>query len=286
LSTLETSTRPALAELPLTENRPTSGWRPRLDFRELWSYRDLAAILAGRTLKLRYKQTAIGIGWVVLQPLIAIAIFSVIFGKLADLPSEGLPYPVFAMAGLAFWLYFASAVREGAECLVVDRDLVTKTYFPRILAPVAATLPALLDLSVVLVIAGVMLAAYEVAPPVEIVLLPAWIVAGVVVALATSLWLSALNVLYRDVRYALPFMIQVWLYASPVVFPSSLFDGLDRWLYSLNPVVGVIDGFRWSLLGAPAPPTADLVCAAVTLVLLVTGVLYFQRVQKHFADQI
>ena len=244
----------ASRRLKWIENRPSRGWLPRIDFRELWFYRDLARFLAVRDLKLRYKQTVIGIGWVVLQPLIAMGIFTGIFGHVAKIPSQGLPYPVFVLGGLAVWQYVGTGVRESAESLVIDRDLVTKTYFPRLLAPISALLPGLVDLGVAVAIVAFAMIIASVGPGLALLTLPAWILAAVLMVFGVGVWLAALNVLYRDVRYTLAFMIQVWFYASPVVYPSSLVHGTWRWVYPLNPAVGVIDGFRWSLVGAPAPP--------------------------------
>ena len=278
---LETS-RP----LKWIENRPSHGWRPRIDFRELWSYRDLARFLAVRDLKLRYKQTAIGIGWVVLQPLIAAGIFTGIFGHVAKVPSQGLPYPVFVLAGLAVWQYAGTGVREVAESLVTDRDLVTKTYFPRLLAPIGALLPGLVDLGVAIAIVAIAMIIASVGPGLELLTLPAWILAAVLMVFGVGIWLAGLNVLYRDVRYTLTFMVQIWIYASPVAYPSSLVHGTWRWVYSLNPAVGVVDGFRWSLVGTPAPPVQDLLSLASIVVLIFTGVVYFRRVERQFADRI
>ena len=275
-----------LRPLKWTENRPSHGWLPRIDFRELWSYRDLAGFLAARDLKLRYKQTAIGIAWVVLQPLIAMGIFTGIFGHVAKLPSQGLPYPVFVLSGLAVWQYVGAGVREAAESLVTDRDLVTKTYFPRLLAPISALLPGLVDLAVAVAMVVITMIIASVGPSLALVTFPAWILAAVLTVFGVGTWLAALNVLYRDVRYTLTFMIQIWLYASPVVYPSSLVHGIWRWVYALNPAVGVIDGFRWSLVGAPAPPVQDLLSLVSIIVLILTGVVYFRRVERQFADRI
>ena len=269
-----------------TENRPSRGWLPSIDPRELWLFRDTAYHLGLRDLKLRYKQTALGIAWVVLQPLVAVVLFTFVFGRLADIPSDGIDYAVFALAGLVGWLYVSGAVEGAAESLVESRDLVTKAYFPRILAPVAAVLPGLVDLLPSLAILAVFMAVYGVAPDVALLTLPLWIAAAVLVALGVGLWLAALNALYRDVRYAVGFGMQVWLFASPVVFPSSLVEGTERWVFSLNPMVGVIDGLRWALIAAPAPPVEDIVSLASGLAILATGTVYFQRVERRMADRI
>jgi lipopolysaccharide transport system permease protein len=268
------------------ENRPSRGWLPRFDVKEWWAYRDLALVLAMRDVRLRYKQAVFGIGWAILQPLVGTGIFTLVFGHFTDVPSDGLPYAVFAYAGLAIWLFVSNGVQHAAESLVESRELITKTYFPRILAPAAAVLPGLLDLAVALVVLACLMVGYGTGPGRLLVLAPLFIAAALVVALGAGLLLAALNALYRDVRYALGFLTQVWLFASPVVFPSSIIDGAVRWAYALNPMVGVIDGFRWSVLDAPAPPAADLVSAVSALVLLVGGLAYFQRVERRLADRI
>jgi lipopolysaccharide transport system permease protein len=268
------------------ENRAPSGWLPTLDLRELWSFRELAVVLAGRDLRVRYKQTVLGVAWAVLQPLVAAAIFTIVLGRLAGVPSDGLPYAVFVYSGLVIWTYFAGGLEGVSQSLVRDRDLVTRTYFPRILAPGAATIPGLVDLAVSLVVLGIMMAAYGVSPGLELVLLPFWVVAAMLVLLGAGLWLSALNVRYRDVRHTLTFLVQVWFFASPVVYPSSLVEGAWTYVYALNPMVAVIDGFRWSVVGTQAPGAPALVSLGVTAALLVSGVVYFLRAERRFADVI
>jgi lipopolysaccharide transport system permease protein len=269
-----------------TENRPSTGWFQGLDVGELLRYRELLLFFAVKELKVRYKQTLFGVGWAVLQPLVAMGIFTVVFGRFAGLPSDGLPYEVFVFAGLSVWLYLSNTIKTASESLVEDPSLVTKVYFPRMLAPAGAVLPALADLGVSLVVVAVLMVISGVAPGVGILLLPVWIVGAVLVGLGSGLWLSALNVLYRDIRSVVPFLVQVWLFASPVVFPSSLIDGFERYLLALNPLVGVLDGFRWSLLDAPAPPPEDLLSLASGILLLVSGMAYFRHSERQFADQI
>jgi ABC-type polysaccharide/polyol phosphate export permease len=276
----------AAREHPWRENRPPARWLPELDARELWRERELAVVLALKDLRIRYKQTFFGVAWALLQPLLAVLVFSVVFGRLAGLPADGIPYPVFVYAGLVAWLYFAAAVSAAAQSLVDNRDLVTKVYFPRLLAPLAAVCPPLVDLLVNLLVVAVFLAAYTVAPGPALLVLPAWILAALVLALAAGLGLAALNVKYRDVRHALPFLLQVWLFASPVVYAASLVEGGWRYLYAANPMVTVIGGFRWSLAGGPAPGLEALVSLLVGAVLLLAGFVYFRRVERHFADLI
>lgn len=272
-------------EAPWVENRPLVGWWPRLDLAELFAYRELAFSFALKDLKVRYKQTFFGVAWVALQPLLAVMIFTVVFGRHGGLPSAGIPYPVFVYAGMALWLYFSTSLAAAAQYLVDNRDLVTKVFFPRLLAPIAAVFPPLVDLAISLVILAVFLGAYRVAPGPEIALLPIWIAATVVFALAAGLWLSALNVKYRDVKYVLPFLIQVWFFASPIVYASSIYAGW-RWVFALNPMVALLVGFRWSVADGPAPGPEALVSLAVVLVVLVTGIAYFRRLERHFADLI
>lgn len=262
------------------------GWQPA-DLSELWAHRELVLILAWRDVQVRYRQTAIGVAWVVLQPLAAMAIFSVVFGRLAGMPSDRLPYPLFALAGLAPWLYFANAVGGASGSLVANSALISKVYFPRLAIPLASVLAGLVDL---LITTGALLVAmmfFGVLPGPGALLLPALAALAAVAALSVSVWLSALDVQYRDVRYAIPFLLQIWLFATPVVYPSSLVPETWRALVGLNPMASIVELFRWAATGAPAPSPGMLATsAAVTLVLLVTGVYYFRRAERTFADVI
>jgi lipopolysaccharide transport system permease protein len=266
------------------DNRPSQRWLPRIDLRELWSFRELAVALALRDLKLRYAQTAFGVVWALLQPLAAAVIFVLVFDRLVGVPSDGLPYVVFVYAGLVLWTYVSTAVDAQSRSLIEPADLVTKVYFPRLYAPFAAVLPGLVDLVISLLVLAVLMAAKGVAPGVALVLLPVWIVLALLVALGVGLWLAALNVEYRDVRYALAFLLQVWLFVSPVIYPSSLVVGWKEYVYAVNPLVGVLDGFRWSLLGAPAPGPEGLVSLLSGSLLLLGGFVYFRRAERRFAD--
>ena len=277
----------AAADVAWTENRAPARWLPHLDVRELWRFRELAVVMAVRDVKVRYKQTVLGLAWVVLQPLLAAAIFTIVFGRLAGLQGDGLPYAVFVYSGVILWGYFSGALNSVAQSLVQNRDLVTKTYFPAAIAPLALALPGLVDLGVSLVVVAVVMAVYGVVPSAAVVLLPLWIVACVLVVLAAGLWLSALNVRYRDVRHTMTFLLQVWLFASPVVYSSSLVEGAWQYVYALNPMVTVLDGFRWSLVDGPPPsPGEALVSATVVAVVLTTGLVYFLRAERRFADLI
>jgi lipopolysaccharide transport system permease protein len=268
------------------EIRPASGLLRGLDLREVWDYRKVALVLAERELRVRYKQTTIGALWVAVQPLVGVVLFSLVFGQLAGLPSDGMPYPVFVYAGLIIWTYFSAAVEAATLSLVEHRELVTKIYFPRVLGPAAATLPRLIDLAISLVAFVIIDAAYGRHPGAAVALLPAWIAAGVLIVFSVGLLFSALHVRYRDVGHALSMLLQLWMFATPVVYSSSSIEGAARVLLAVNPLTGVVDGFRWSLAGGPAPPWVDLLSAASGAVLFAAGLVYFQRTERRFADLI
>ena len=258
-----------------------------LDFPSLWRYRELLYFLVLRELKVRYKQAALGAAWAVVQPVFAATIFTIIFGMFAHLPSDGLPYVLFAFAGVLPWTYFGEALRRASTGLVEDSELIRKIYFPRLVLPTAAVIAPLVDFLISLAVLVVLMIWYHISATPSLLLLPAFIVMNVGLALAFGLWLGPLNVRYRDVKQILPFLIQVWMYASPVVYPLSMVPERWRPLYSLNPMVGVIEGFRWTLLGTAAPDaTAMALTAASTIVLLVAGLLYFKRAERSFADVI
>ena len=266
--------------------RPTHGWRS-VNLRELWRHRDLIYYLAWRDVKVRYKQTALGVAWALLQPLAAMAVFAVFLGKLAGMPSDGVPYPLFAYAGVLPWTYFAAAVANGSTCLVANTALISKVYFPRLVIPVAAVAPALVDLAVGCGTLVVLLAIYGVTPGASLAWLPLFLLLTVAAALGVAVWTAALDVQFRDVRYAVPFLMQVWLFATPVVYPSSVVPASLRPFYGLNPVAGLIDGWRWALLGRTAPSWGMIsVSAAMTAALLVTGLYFFRRTERTFADVI
>ena len=268
-------------------NRVRTGRLQGVDLKEAWRYRELAQLLALRTLKLRYRQTFIGVAWVVLQPLVTLAIFAVVFGHYAHLPAQGIPYATFVFPGLVIWTYVSTAVNGAAVELVSNQELVTKVYFPRVLAPVSALLSGLPDLGISLVLTGILMAVTGVAPGWAVVLLPVWLAAALGVSLGTGLLLAALNVRFRDVRQTLPFLIQTWFFITPVVYAGSLVgDGGLRSLLALNPMVGVIDGLRWSLLDARVPPVTDALGLVTLAALLAGGILYFRASERWFADVI
>lgn len=264
--------------------RPPRGWWD-LNLREVWQYRELLYFFVWRDVKVRYKQTVIGAAWAVIQPFFTMVVFSLFFGKLAKIPSNGLPYPVFYYSALLPWMYFAGALQNATNTMVEHQRVITKVYFPRIILPVAATLSGLVDFGIAFVILLGMMLFYGLVPTVATLLLPLFLLLAVVTAMGVGFWLSALNAIYRDVRYAVPFLIQFWMFASPVAYPSSLVPEWWQWLYGLNPMAGVIEGFRWALTGQGQPP-GPLMLASVAAVLLVFlgGLMYFQKMEGTIAD--
>jgi lipopolysaccharide transport system permease protein len=275
-------TRPAAA--PVITIRPPKGWAP-LDLREFAGAHELLYFLVLRSLKLRYKQTVLGATWAVLQPLLTMAVFTVIFGRLARLSSDGLPYPVFALAALVPWTYFGNALTQASNSLVDQHQLLTKVYFPRLLLPLAAVVAGLVELAISFVMLLVVLAWYGITPSVRLLVAPALALLAAACAFAPGIWLAALNVRYRDVRYVIPFLVQLWLFATPVAYSSSLIP--DRWrlLYGLNPMAGVVDGFRWMVAPTAHAPGIGLAVSIATVAVLLTGGLYFfRRMERTFAD--
>jgi lipopolysaccharide transport system permease protein len=269
---------------PIVEIRPSKGW-VALNLRDLWEYRELLYFLTWRDVKVRYKQTALGAAWAVLQPLFTMIVFSIVFGRLAKVPSDGIPYPVFAYCALLPWNFFAGALDRAGNSLVGSSNLITKIYFPRLVIPMSAVLAGLLDFAIAFVVLIAMMLYYGITPTGAIFTLPLFLLLALITALAVGLWLSALNVEYRDVRYTIPFLVQVWMYASPVAYSSTLVPPQWRALFGLNPMAGVIDGFRWALLGQSNPPGALLgVSVVITVLLLIGGLLYFRRMEQTFAD--
>jgi lipopolysaccharide transport system permease protein len=273
-----------LSSLPTSVIRAGAG-PLGIDLRELWRYRELAAILALRDIQVRYKQTVLGVAWAVLQPVATMLVFSVIFGYLARIPSDGVPYPVFAFAALLPWQLFAYALTQSSNSIIENERLITKVYFPRLLIPLASVLAGLLDFAIAFVVLLGLMAWYQTTPTWAVVWLPLFTLLAVVAALAVGLWLAALNALYRDFRYTIPFLTQLWMFASPIAYPASLVPEQWRWLYGLNPMVGVIEGFRWALLGS-APPSLVMLAVSVvaTLMFFFTGAMYFRRMERTFAD--
>lgn len=278
--------------LPPAPRRPTvviepgSGWSA-LNLRELWTYRDLLVILAGRDVKLRYKQTGLGITWVILQPLVAALIFTVMFGRFAKLPSDGHPYLLFVFSGVVMWNYFAAVLQRAGNSLITDSRLITKVYFPRLAIPLASTFSAMIDLLVSLAVLTVFMIFYGVEPTWRILFLPLFIILTAVAATGVSLWLSALNVKYRDFVHAMPFMLQVWMFASPVAYATSIVPEKWRLLYSINPAVSFIEGARWAILGTSSiRPEMVAITAMVSLAVFLAGAYFFRRVERGFADSV
>jgi len=266
---------------------PPSGWSlPNL--RELWEFRDLAYLLVRRDVSIRYRQTLIGTVWAILQPLLLAVVFSVFLGHFAKVPSGGgVPYPVFALTGMAMWLYFSQAMSLSSESTVASRELISKVWFPRLVIPVAAVIPPAIDFLPAFGVAVIVMLAYGIVPPLQILLVPVLAVLTLTTALGVGLWLSALNVRYRDVRIVVPFLIQVGLFVTPIVYPFSLVPHSVQWLYALNPMVGVLEAYRWMIFPEAAWPGALLLIPiATSLLLLITGALYFTRAERDFADVI
>jgi lipopolysaccharide transport system permease protein len=265
---------------------PSRGWGS-LGLAELWACRELILFFAWRDVKLRYKQTAFGVAWAVLQPLSTMVVFSLFFGRLAGMPSDGVPYPLFAMAALVPWTFFASALGQASNSVVAHQQLITKVYFPRLAIPIGSITAAVVDFAVAFALLVAMMAWFGIVPRPRIVWIAPLVLLAFLSALAVSLWLSALNVKYRDVRYALPFLTQLWLFVTPIAYPSSLLP--ERWqlVYALNPMAGVVEGFRWALLNAGTQPGPMLgVSAAATGAMLIGGAWYFRRMESTFADVI
>jgi lipopolysaccharide transport system permease protein len=266
--------------------RPTSGWVP-INLRDLWEYRELLYFLTWRDIKVRYKQTALGMGWVVLQPLLLMLVFTMFFGRLVELPSDGIPYPLFTYTALLPWQLFSRALNEGSMSLIAHERVITKTYFPRILLPASAVLASLIDFGIAFLVLIGFILFYGVHPGLAIFTLPLFVLLVVMTAFGVSLWLAAFNVLYRDVRYVLPFLTQLWMFATPIIYPVSVVPDSWRLLYSLNPMVGVVEGFRWAVLGNTSGMDAMFgLSALVVASVLGGGILYFQSVQQTFADVI
>jgi len=271
--------------LPVSVIRPSKGW-VALRLGDLWKYRELVYFLIWRDVKVRYKQAALGVAWAIIQPVMTMVIFSIIFGGLAKLPTDGgVPYPIFSYVALLPWQLFANALQKSGISLVGNANLITKIYFPRLVIPFSAVVSGLVDFGIsFLVLAGLMVY-YKIPLTINVLWLPLLILLAMVTALAVGLWLSALNVQYRDVQHMIPFLITVWMYASPVVYSATLIpEGIWQVVYALNPMTGVIQGFRWALLGNEPPELTLIVSSAVVLVLLVSGLYFFRRMERTFAD--
>lgn len=276
--------------IPTVLIEPTHGWTS-LRLGDVWEYRELLYFLVWRDVKVRYKQTALGAAWAILQPLLTMVVFTIFFGNLAGVGSDGLPYPIFSYAGLLPWTFFAQGLSQSSDSLVSSANLVRKVYFPRLVIPTASVLAGVVDFAIAFVVLFALMAYYGIWPSAAVVFLPLLLLLAFATALGVGMWLSALNVQYRDVKYVVPFFIQLWLFVTPVIYPASRVTkklaqfGIPAWAYGLNPMVGVVEGFRWSLLRVGTPPgPVILASAAVTTVLLVSGAFYFRRMERTFAD--
>jgi lipopolysaccharide transport system permease protein len=272
------------AEPPVLHISPPQGWW-EVDFRELWQFRELIYFFIWREIKIRYKQTAIGAAWAILQPALAMIVFALFFGKLAHMPTEGLPILVFYYAALLPWMYFANSLTNATNAMVSNQAMITKVYFPRLALPLSVVLSGLLDFAIGCLLLVPLLAFYHIRPGLPLLWFPIFLFLTVLMAVGAGLWLSAMNAMYRDVRYVVPFLIQLWLFGSPVAYASSIVPAKWRWLYGLNPMAGVLEGFRWSLTGhGDAPGRLLIVSVAIMLAVLATGLFYFQKMESTIAD--
>ena len=285
---------PSTSQEEIIYLRPSRGWTA-VNLLDVWRYRELVYFLIWRDIKVRYKQTALGAAWAIIQPFFTMVVFTIFFGRLAGVPSDGVPYPVFSFAGLLPWGLFSKALSDAGRSMIANRSMITKVYFPRLVIPLASVLSGLVDFGIGFVVLIGMIVYYnnipvsetQITPTAAIITLPLFVLLALVTALGVGLWLSALNVLYRDINYILPFLTQFWLFVTPIAYPSSIVPEQYRWLYALNPMTGVVEGFRWALLGvdtAPGPMLA--VSSTIAVLLLVSGLFYFRRMERTFADMV
>lgn len=277
-------TASGIAEQEYMKIEPTKGW-VSLKLDELWDYRELLYFMIWRDIKVRYKQTVLGVAWAVIQPVMTMLVFSIFFGRLAKISSDGLPYPLFSYAALVPWGFFAGGLGKASDSLVGSAQLIKKIYFPRLAIPIAGVLSGLVDFAISFSVVLVLMVIYGVYPTLNIVFLPLFLLLSLITSLGVGLWLAAMNVQYRDVRYLIPFITQIWMFASPIVYPSSYLAEPWRSVYGINPMAGVVEGFRWALLGSGSPPGAIVfVSAAASILVLIGGAFYFRRMERNFAD--
>ena len=270
--------------LPVYSIKPSKGW-VSLGLHELWEYRELFYFLTWRDIKIRYKQTILGVAWAIIQPIFTMVIFSLFFGRLARIPSDNIPYPIFSFTALVPWTFFANGLTQSANSVVMNANLIKKVYFPRLIIPISTVISGVVDFFLSFLVLIGMMIAYDIYPTGAIIWLPLLLLLALVTSLGAGLWFTALNVQFRDVRFAIPFLVQAWMFASPIVYPSRLLDEPWRTLYGINPMAGVVEGFRWALLGTDTQPGAMIIVSAlVALFLLVSGAYYFRRLEKTFAD--
>ncbi len=273
-----------ISDIPVTIIKPSQGW-VSLKLDELWEYRELLYFLTWRDIKVRYKQTVLGAAWAIIQPFFTMIVFSLFFGRLAGIPSDGIPYPIFSYAALVPWSFFATGLSSSSNSLVGSANLLKKVYFPRLAIPIATVLSGVIDFVLAFILLLGMMLFYGIVPTINIIWLPLLLLLALMTSLGVGLWLSALNVQFRDVRYTIPFITQFWLFATPIAYPSSLLSEPWRTLYGINPMVGVVEGFRWALLGSDTAPGPIIIVSALAAVgLLVSGAYYFRRMEASFAD--
>jgi lipopolysaccharide transport system permease protein len=270
-------------DLPRTRIAPTKGWIS-LNLRELWEYQELLYFFVWKDLKVRYKQTILGVLWAILQPVLTMVIFTLVFGKLAGLSSDDLPYPIFNFSALVPWAFFQNALINGSNSLVINANMLKKIYFPRITLPIATVLAGLVDFALAFIILIGMMFYYGRVPTLNVLWLPLFLLLALMTSLGVTLWLSAMNVKFRDIRYTIPFLAQAWLFITPIAYSSSLFEEPWKTIYGLNPMVGVVEGFRWALLGTETTPGIILLSSFVAFALFISGAFYFRRMEKDFAD--
>jgi len=281
---VEVASAPFGERVPVLRIEPSKGW-VSLKLKELWEYRELFYFLTWRDIKVRYKQTILGVGWAIIQPFFSMLVFSLFFGRLAKIPSDGVPYPIFCYTALVPWMFFANGLGKSADSMVGNASLIKKVYFPRLIIPITSVVSGLVDFVLSFIVLLGMMLYYRITATSNILWLPLFLLLGLVVALGVGLWLSAMNVQFRDIRYIVPFMIQFWLFATPIAYPSSLLKEPWRTVYGMNPMVGVVEGFRWALLGTrtvPGPMIA--VSVLISMAILIGGCFYFRRMEKSFAD--
>jgi len=266
--------------------KPSKGWAA-LNLRDLWNYRELIFFFTWRDLKVRYKQTLLGAAWAILQPFLTMIVFSIFFGGLAKVPSDGVPYPIFSYAALLPWTLFSKALQDASRSLVSSANIISKVYFPRLILPLSSTLAGLVDFVIALVVLVGMMFFYGIQPTANTWTLPLFVLLALITAIGVGLWLSALNVMYRDVGYIIPFLTQFWMYITPIAYPASMVPDQWKFLYALNPLTGVVEGFRWALLGTGAGPSYTLlISASIAILLTISGLFYFRRMERKFADMV
>jgi len=266
--------------------KPSKGWAA-LNLKDLWNYRELIFFFTWRDLKVRYKQTLLGASWAILQPFLTMVVFSVFFGGLAKVPSDGVPYPIFSFTALLPWTLFSKAMQDASRSLVASANIISKVYFPRLILPLSSVLAGVVDFLIAFVVLLVMMLFYGISPTANIWTLPLFILLALITAIGVGLWLSALNVMYRDVGYVIPFLTQFWMYITPIAYPASMIPEQWKFIYALNPLTGVVEGFRWALLGTgEGPGISLLISASIAILLTISGLFYFRRMERKFADMV